>query len=88
MVCLVPEVEKIDTSMMAKITTTMWILFHAKSTKRNVKSQSIKAAEIGSFKFYVRNSPSALEYPTYTRKDLRLATGQVGSRSTGTGKKH
>lgn len=88
MVCLVPEVEKIDTSMLSKIITTMWILFHAKLSKRNVKRQNIKAEEIGSFTFYVRYSPSTLEYPTYTRKDLRLATGQVGTRSTGTGKKH
>lgn len=88
MVCLVSDVGKIDTSVMLKIITTMWILCHSEFTKRNVKSQSIKAAEIGSFKFYVRYSPSALEYPTYTRKDLRLATGQVGTRSTGTGKKH
>lgn len=52
MVCLIPDVEKIDTSVMSKIIPTMWILCHSEFTKRNVKSQSIKAAEIGSFKFY------------------------------------
>lgn len=88
MVRLVLDVEKIDTSVLSKIITTMWILCQAELTKRNVKSQSIKAPEVGSFKFYVRYSPSALEYPTYTRKDLMLAPGQVGTRSTGTGKKH